>query len=229
MDDFLRVRLNKYDQWIKEGQISFSSRVIPVGESLTAQQWVLPSAQAEDILNNARFIALTKCICRVHYLRCDKPLEVCLVLNEAGEKFVAKGEAREIDLPEAISVLRKADEAGLVHLSLFKPGYEVLALCSCCSCCCHDIQLVKLHSRKDLMARSEYVALTDMDKCTHCGICVGRCVFDARALQDGQMQYNAEACLGCGLCVTSCPSKATVMKQRESDILNQNNEQGAIT
>jgi MinD superfamily P-loop ATPase len=65
------------------------------------------------------------------------------------------------------------------------------------------------------MVRSEYVALTDMNTCIHCGTCIERCVFDARVLEDGQMQYNAEACLGCGLCITSCPSQSIVMRQRK--------------
>lgn len=215
MDDFLKVRLDKYDEWIKNGKISFSSKVIPVNESLDARQWVLPTEQVAGILRNAKFIALQKCLCRVHYSRCDKPREVCLVLNEAGEKFVAKGEARQIPLSEALEVLRKANEAGLVHLSLYKPDHQVFALCSCCSCCCHDIQLVKVHNRRDLMVRSEYVAVTYMDTCIHCGVCAERCVFEARTMKGEHMEHNAEACLGCGLCVTTCPSQSIVMKQRE--------------
>ncbi len=216
MDDFLKVRLDKYDEWIRDGRISFSSKVIPVNESLDHRQWILPTEQVENILRSASFIALQKCMCRVHYSRCDKPLEVCLVLNEAGEKFAAKGEAREISLSEALNVLRNANEAGLVHLSLYKPDHEVFALCSCCSCCCHDIQLMRVHNRRDLMVRSEYVAVTDMDTCIHCGTCAERCIFDARIFKDERMQYNADSCLGCGLCVTSCPSQSIVMKQREA-------------
>src|SRR5271157_2835130 len=98
MDDFLKVRMDKYDEWIKDSRISFSSRIIPVNKSLSAQQWVLPAEQVEKIVSDAKFIALQKCICRSHYSRCDKPLEVCLVLNESGKKFVAKGEARQISL-----------------------------------------------------------------------------------------------------------------------------------
>jgi len=214
MDDFLKVRLDKYDKWIKDGRISFSSKVIPVNESLSAQQWVLPTEQVEAIVSSARLIALTKCICRSHYHRCEKPLEVCLVLNKVAEKFVEQGKARPISLPEALDVLKKANDEGLVHLSLYQPDHELIALCSCCSCCCHDLQLVKVHNRSDLMMRSDYVATVDPKLCTHCGICAERCVFGARTLQDDQLQYNPENCLGCGLCVTTCPTHATSMNQR---------------
>jgi Pyruvate/2-oxoacid:ferredoxin oxidoreductase delta subunit len=160
-------------------------------------------------------MALQKCECRTHYKRCDKPLEVCFLLNDVADKFVAKGLARQVSLAEATDVLRKANESGLVHLSLYMPDHEVFALCSCCSCCCHDLQIVKLFERADVMARSEYVAAMKTDACINCGKCVERCAFGARVLQDEQMEYNAAHCLGCGLCVTSCPVDATSMQPRK--------------
>jgi hypothetical protein len=56
-DNLLENRLAKVDGWIKEGKIPISSRVIPVGESLPTQQWVLPTEQAIEILRNSRTFA----------------------------------------------------------------------------------------------------------------------------------------------------------------------------
>ncbi|MFZ2448150.1 MAG: 4Fe-4S binding protein [Syntrophobacteraceae bacterium] len=215
MDDHLKKYVVKYDKWLAAGKISHSSKVVPVSESFDAKQWVMPAEQVESILRNARSIALQKCMCRVHYSRCDKPLEVCLVLNEPGDRFVEKGLARHIPLPEALEVLKRADETGLVHLSLYMPDHEVFALCNCCPCCCHDLQILKLACRKDLVARSEYVAKTDPDECIHCGACAERCAFGAREIRDGELAYDESACLGCGLCVTVCPVEATVMRERK--------------
>jgi len=214
MDDFLKERIEKYDRWLGEGKISFSSKVIPVGQSLEGKQWVLPTEQALNIVRNASTVALKKCLCREHYSRCDNPLDVCLVLNDFGDKFVADGTARPISISDAADVLQEANDHGLVHLSLYMPDHQVGALCSCCSCCCHDLQIVKLTNRKDLMVRSEYVASTDPDTCTQCGDCVERCLFGARVLVDEQMKYDSTACLGCGLCVTVCPVQATTMEPR---------------
>ena len=102
----------KYDQWLNSGKIDFSSKVIPINESIEAEQWVLPTEQALEILRKARTVALTNCACRTHYRRCDKPVEVCLTLNETGEKEIAQGLARPITLSEAAKVLRKANENG---------------------------------------------------------------------------------------------------------------------
>jgi ferredoxin len=215
-DPFLEKRLVNYDKWLNKGQISASSKVIPVSESLRAKQWVLPTEQVMEILTNANSVAVQDCECRTHYKRCDKPLEVCILLNKVGDKFVSIGKARHVSLTEVTDILKKANESGLIHLALYMPDHEIFALCSCCSCCCHELQIVKLTERKELMVRSEYITDTNTDICIHCGECVDRCFFDARIFNDKMMKYNQEACLGCGLCVTICPVEATTMILREA-------------
>ncbi len=64
------------------------------------------------------------------------------------------------------------------------------------------------------MIRSEYVAKTDFDKCTHCGTCEERCHFDARVIQDAELTFDLEKCIGCGLCVTTCPVDAVSMSAK---------------
>ena len=214
LDSFLEKRLTKYDQWMDKGQISFSSKVIPVSESLDAKQWVMPTEQVKQVLETAESIALQGCVCRTHYKRCEKPLEVCLLLNKVGDKAVSQGKARHVSLKEAADILKRANESGLVHMSLYMPDHEVFALCSCCSCCCHDFQIIKRTGRNDIMVRSEYVAVTDFDTCIHCGDCEERCPFDARIIQEAELHYDDGKCAGCGLCVTTCPVDAISMATR---------------
>ena len=99
-------------------------------------------------------------------------------------------------------------------MTLHMPGRKIYGLCSCCACCCHDLQLILDYNRRDLVVRSDYIAVTDQKRCIGCRRCIERCVFGARALCDGVIEFDARACLGCGLCVTVCPEKATVMKER---------------
>ncbi len=214
MDDFLKERLIKYDTWLERKQISFSSKIIPLNKSLSAQQWVLPSEQVLKILRNAQSVAVQKCGCRLHYSRCDNPLEVCFVLNKLAELSIAKGRARPISISEAMDIFHKSDENGLIHLTLYQPDHEIYALCNCCPCCCHDLLLMKICDRRDLIAHSEYVAVTNMESCNNCGKCIQRCIFEARTLNNNRMQYNSNLCLGCGLCSTICEVNATVMMPR---------------
>lgn len=215
MDDFLSTRLDKYAAWLDDRKIAYSAKIVPVKASLENKQWILPTEQVLEIIAGAATIALTDCVCRSHYKRCDHPVDVCLLLNEYGRKCIDKGRGREISLDEAAGVLDTANRQGLVHLSLYRPDHQLYALCSCCSCCCHDLQLLLEYRQNNLVVHSDYAARTDMDQCIHCGDCIERCAFKARKLEDDAMAYNPENCYGCGLCVTTCPVGATVMERKQ--------------
>ena len=213
-DVFIEDRLARYDKWYRDGKIPFSSKVIPVRESIEGKQWIVPTEQVLELLRNARSFAVTHCICRSHYGRCDNPTEICFLINDASDAAVTQSTARRVSLEEAERLLRQADERGLVHLTVYNATQYVYAICSCCSCCCHDLQFLQKHGRVDLVVRSEYVADTDRLACIHCGDCIERCVFEARGWDDVEMRYDADACYGCGLCVSVCPAQATIMKRR---------------
>jgi len=215
MDRFLGKRLEAYDEWLAKGLISYSSRVIPVAESFAPAQWVLPTAQALKIIEDARVVAVQDCECRRHYQRCDHPLEVCMLLNHVADKLAARGEARYLEVDEAEEILKQAHQSGLIHLSLYMPDHEIYALCSCCTCCCHELQIVKQYGRRDLMVRSEYVAVTNLEDCVLCGECLERCPFEARFLDGDCLICREDDCLGCGLCVTACPAGAVSMHLRK--------------
>ncbi len=202
----------RYDRWLKSGKIDFSSKVIPIRESLDARQWVLPTRQVLDILRESDPIGLTDCICRSYYKRCDHPLEVCLLLNRVATKEIEKKQARPVTVEAASKILENANKRGLIHLTFYMPGPEIYALCSCCDCCCHDLQILKKYQRPDLIVRSDYIAVDDPEKCVQCGVCAQRCIFDARWMADDKMFFNSRKCYGCGLCSTTCPTKAIEIK-----------------
>jgi len=213
-DEWLEERLARYDGWIKDGKIPTSSKVIPLGEALSGQQWILPTQQVIEILRNARSFALAPCVCRSRYQRCDNPLEVCLYTNDVADTMVADGKARYISLDEAKERMKLANEHGLVHLTFYKPDQFIYALCSCCTCCCHDLQFMTKYQRPDLIAHADYVAEVDTSVCVQCGTCVKRCAFDAQKTDGETVIFHQDKCYGCGVCVTTCPSGAISMKLR---------------
>lgn len=214
MDDWLKKRLDQYDEWLTEGKISFASKIVPIAKSLEGKQWVLPTEQVVKFIKDARSFAVAPCACRTHYQRCDNPVEICIFLNDISDKLVKKGYARRIPLDELVEKLHQANERGLVHLTLYNPSQYPYAICSCCRCCCHDLQLLLDCHRRDLVASSEYMALWDPDLCSHCGICVERCVFGARTRDKHGVKYDPDKCYGCGLCVTTCPNNAIWLERR---------------
>ena len=214
MDQWLQKRLDEYDDWLEEGKIPFSSKVVPIAESLADKQWVLPTERVIKLIEDSRSFAVAPCVCRSHYKRCGNPVDVCLFLNDMSDKLVEKGYARRLSINEAKKKLHDANEHGLVHLTLYNPKQYPFAICSCCRCCCHDLQLLLDYHRRDLIAGSEYIAVWDHELCSNCSLCIERCVFGARTMKNDIVEYHPDQCYGCGLCVTVCPNDAIKLERK---------------
>ena len=52
-----------------------------------------------------------------------------------------------------------------------------------------------------------------IDKCMHCGACVGTCPQNAIYLNDVVLTFN-EKCNRCGLCVKTCPVGALSLEAK---------------
>lgn len=63
-DPFLKDRIDRYEKWVKTGDIPYSSKIIPIRESVDARQWVLPTDQIlkqykrPDLVVRSDFIAI---------------------------------------------------------------------------------------------------------------------------------------------------------------------------
>lgn len=187
-------------------------KVLPVPEAvLEPVSIILPYETAINVLQNARSFSLRDCECRVAYKNCDKPLRTCLGLNEFSDELVERGVAENISFEEAKRVLHLANEHGLVHQVLYTDWLkgEVFDICSCCPCCCVYLRTLTRYGVKHHIAKSGLVAKVDSEKCNGCGICIERCIFNARKLKDGKSFVVKENCYGCGLCITTCPTGAS--------------------
>jgi ferredoxin len=185
---------------------------LPVYEEIKFNDTVLNLESVEKYIQKARRLSVKDCSCRVKRKHCDAPLDVCLELNDGADMCIEKGLAREVSKEEALDIVRRAHEAGLVPMAGMRtdtPRPEgVNWICNCCSCCCGTMG-VSLQLGKDVhMLRGLATTLTDSSKCNSCGVCVDRCHFEARKLVSGNLVFDKDLCFGCGLCVDKCPSDA---------------------
>ncbi|MFC2003089.1 hypothetical protein ACFLV4_04000 [Chloroflexota bacterium] len=102
------------------GSRTKQSRYIPVGETINQEmQAVYPYDVMEEVIEKARVIAVAHCPCRmmarVKGGGCEHPLEVCLKYDEIAEYVIEKGLAREVTKEEALEIVKKSEELGLVH------------------------------------------------------------------------------------------------------------------
>lgn len=191
------------------------TRVIPVSKSIEAENQILDFESAENMIQKADVLAVTKCTCRLIAHRCERPLEVCLQINNGARYTIVRGSGREVGKNEAMEILKLSEKEGLVHITMNKASGGHF-ICNCCGCCCQTLPLTISEGLK-LTDPSRYKAVINSDLCNGCGICQDRCYFNAIeeiSSKDGNniMKVIDDKCIGCGLCSVTCPEGAIILE-----------------
>lgn len=164
-------------------------RVIPIDTAIDGES---RRASYEEVMkyiaDNDRF-SVSDCSCRTArelmgdgcgHLKED----MCIQMGHAAEYYVRTGRGREITREEAIEIIKRAEENGLMHQIPNMDGDgKTHAICNCCGCSCLALRSASMFGNAD-MVRSNYVSKVDKEKCVACGECVQNC--PVNALQLGQ-------------------------------------------
>ncbi|MGC8604111.1 MAG: 4Fe-4S binding protein [Desulfomonilaceae bacterium] len=186
------------------------TRVIPVGVTIQAKTHVLAFEDVREIIENANVISVTKCTCRLTAHKCDRTLEACLQINRGAEYNLARGTGRRLNKEEALEIVRKAEEDGLIHVVMNKQNVDQF-ICNCCPCCCQTMPILIKHNIS-VVEPSRFAAHVDPELCSSCGTCLERCYFGAIVATDNEpTRVDTSKCMGCGLCQVTCPTGAISM------------------
>lgn len=193
--------------------VSSPLRTVPVNKSIDHQWPVAPYEDLKEIIKKKDQISVAKCVCRVQQRLldkgCEKPLEVCLSFGSHAQYYVDKGMGRFISQAEALEILTRCEEEGLVPQPFI--SQDTGGICNCCGDCCGILRSIKLHPKPAERVISSYFAEVDSDSCTACETCLDRCQMDAITI-DEVATIERDRCIGCGLCVTTCPTDAISLK-----------------
>ena len=188
-------------------------RIIPVGITIEAQGQILAFEDVKDIIENAKKLAVTNCTCRLIAKKCDRPVEVCLQVNNAASYALARGTGREVTREEALDIIRQSEEAGLMHATFNQKSVDHV-ICNCCGCCCQFMPVLIKYGT-NVVDPSRFQAEIDPELCDGCEVCTERCYVDAIEMvpkEDAEEnQYGlviTDKCLGCGICQVTCPTEA---------------------
>lgn len=198
-------------------------RTIPINRQIVERWPVATFDDAVEIIESHDKIAVGLCTCRTIFnkigvKKCGNPLESCIGFGKMAEYYLENNSAREISKDEAIQIITKSDESGMV-LQPFN-GKDIGALCSCCGDCCTILMSLKMRPYPAQEVRSSYYAEVEAGECSGCELCIARCQINAiRMNEDNAAAIDLNRCIGCGLCVTTCPSKAvSLVKKPESEL-----------
>lgn len=201
-----------------------ATRIVPVQKSIeTGKQQVLDAESVEKIIQSADMLAVTKCTCRLIAHKCERPLEVCLQVNNAARYTLDRGSGRAVTKEEALTILRECEAQGLVHVTMNKAEVGHF-ICNCCPCCCQTLPLM-IQEGLLISAPSRFQARIDASRCSLCETCLERCHFHALEVKSdangkAAMRVIPEKCMGCGLCHDTCPEEAIeLVAVREIDFI----------
>jgi Pyruvate/2-oxoacid:ferredoxin oxidoreductase delta subunit len=170
--------------------------------------------EAEAIVRGAHRVFVRPCSCRRIAQSCDKPVDVCLWIDEDD-----RDEGWEISRERGVEILREADAAGLMRTANDADSAVATWICCCCPDCCYPLLASERLGATDVYPTRRYLATLDDEVCTLCGICVRRCPYGAWSLQgrgkERTLHLDERECRGCGVCATGCPENAIAMAKRQ--------------
>jgi ferredoxin len=208
-----------------------SFRFVPVNKALDVKlQSVYPYQVMEQIVENAKTIAVAHCVCRVRNNLvgnvCSHPLEVCMKYDELAEYLIERGLGREIDHEEARSLLKLCNESGLVHF-VDNAIDDIKHNCNCCGCSCWAVAKIrKKQLPRDLIMATYFIRETDDDDCTGCGDCIEVCPVECLSLENSdKVQVDKHWCIGCGVCIDKCSTGAAnlILRPDKNDEIPETN------
>ena len=191
-------------------------RTIPVEKSITFQPEVMLYERAEELVRSNKTFAVSNCICRQEQRilgkGCDKPEESCLQFGIAVQGVVSTDRGRAISREEAMAILDRAEETGLLLQAA--NAKAPLFICTCCGCCCGVLRSLKRFLVPASLVASPFSAQLNAYTCKGCGLCTKRCQMEALHMNGKNTTLNQDRCIGCGLCVSTCPTKSLTLVRK---------------
>ena len=162
-------------------------RVIPIQSAIDGNMKAVPYEKLSYYLDKYDTFSLSDCSCRRSRRILNQGCghlekDMCIQMGTGAEYYIRTGRGRQVSRKEVEEILKKAEEAGLMHQMPNIEGLgETAAICNCCACSCFAMRVATLFNTPDAI-RSNYVSQVDSDKCVACGQCVENCPTNALRL-----------------------------------------------
>ena len=162
-------------------------RVIPIQSAIDGNMKSVPYEKLSYYLDKYDTFSLSDCSCRRSRRILNQGCghlekDMCIQMGTGAEYYIRTGRGRQVSRKEVEEILKKAEEAGLMHQMPNIEGLgETAAICNCCACSCFAMRVATLFNTPDAI-RSNYVSQVESNKCVACGQCVENCPTNALRL-----------------------------------------------
>ena len=186
-EEYTRLRMQAMGPILPDGYGLM--RVIPVESAIEGLPGVTDDERLSYYLNKYDTFSVSPCSCRASRTLlgdgCGHLAEdMCVQMGKGAEHYIRTGRARQITREEALEIVKRAEENGLMHdIPNIEGSGETSAICNCCACACFGLRAGMMFGARDAI-RSNFVAEVDEAKCVACAQCVEVC--PGNALKLGQ-------------------------------------------
>ena len=216
---------------------------MPCSKDVVAYEKILMDDDFEGIVKRNPVIGVSPCQCRMFRMvsageeqnppigseelkdfkvpACGHSLETCLSFGEEAQYYIDKGIARQIDQEEALAILNRSVEEGMVIQGCFTKESEII--CSCHGDCCLILGSYVAAGDEGCAAsnsypnNSHYLLNYSKDTCIKCGQCAERCPLFAIAMDDEGYPTVNHVCMRCGQCGVVCPTGSRTLVAKTED------------
>ncbi len=186
-EEYTRIRMQTMSPLIPNGYGLM--RVVPVESAIKDLPGVSNYEKLSYYLNKYDTFCVSPCSCRASRSSINDGCghlaeEMCVQMGKGAEHYIRTGRARQITREEALEIIARAEENGLMHdIPNIEEAGESAAICNCCACACFGLRVGLMFGARDAI-RSNFQAEVDEAKCVACAQCVEVC--PANALKLGQ-------------------------------------------
>ena len=216
-----------YHDNFRHGEKISVLRTLPWEDAIGDGEYVevLDYEKATAIIENETKFAIGNCSCRHEKLHagtkpCDVPLETCSTFGMGTEWMASHGFGKMVSKEEMMDNLARSQELGLV-LTADNQKRHVGFMCHCCGCCCNILLGISKFGYPNTVVTSTFIAESDQDRCSECGLCAEVCPIDAIQMPDeGTAIVDRSICIGCGVCGLQCSTGAMRLVKREQKVIH---------